>query len=295
MQRFTTLALILAAASTAQADDLTTKYRNVFQKYGQFAYDIKDNPAATRIDNKAAGDCTKEIAKAKAEGVAADAVFSFDYEDKPKNVSLADVQQTVCAPFDRAYRIALVAHAIDVAQDRNFWLTQVNMWTMDPAEAADIVKEANACMAGAAQVDELGVGDTELLLHNENGNFELKMADAKAKVCEPLAKSASAFAKDVKKATDDREAATTGPFKKAGIGGDKLDVCAHYFNSNIRGVGGGVLTPAQIKKANVLFVRLGPATDTGLYTLQRFMFKGDKLVSQTDKEFVRLPGAGAYK
>lgn len=296
MLRFTTLALILAGASPAHADDLVEKYRYTFQRHAGFTFEVaRTDPSGVGIDKRSSDECAKDIAKAKVEGLPADTVFTLDVDGKDKKVAFADLQQTICAPYERAYRIAQVAHAIGVAQDRIFWLTQVNMYTMDAADQATFLNEAKDCMDAAAQVESLGIGDRQVLLHNENGNFKIALDEAKEKVCEPLAKSAKAFAKDVKKAADEHDAEKYGPFKKAGIGGDKLEICGSYYRSNIRGVGGGVLSPAQIKKAKILFVRMGPATDTGLYSVSRFVFNGDKLVSSTEKNYVTVPGAGAFK
>lgn len=292
MLRFTTLALMLAAAAPAHADELTDKYRESFRYYGRFAFEVNRTPSGARIDNKSPDDCVKEIAKAKLEGVPANTVFTLDYEDKlPKKVPFSEIQQTVCVPFERAVRIAQVAHAIYEAQDRAMWITQINKDTHDPEEAATLLETAKQCTEAAALVDGLGAGDYELHLEQ----LTLHMDEANEKVCIPLMTAAKAFGKEVTAAKAAREAEQYGPFKKAGIGGDKLEVCGQNWRSNIRGVGGGVLSPAQIKKASVLFVRLGPATDTGLYSLRRFAFKGDKLVSSTEKNFIGLPGAGAFK
>jgi hypothetical protein len=65
MQRFTTLALMLAMASTAYADDPTEGYARRFMEYDHYRETLEHGGNI----RPAPGDCTKDIAKAKVEGV----------------------------------------------------------------------------------------------------------------------------------------------------------------------------------------------------------------------------------
>jgi hypothetical protein len=125
---------------------------------------------------------------------------------------------------------------------------------------------------------------------------QITMGEAKEKVCAPLAKAAASFGKDVTQAHDDRVAKVAAPYKAAGIGGDRLALLVDHVAYAMYGVGGGELrTPQQLKTAAVIFELLGPNTDSGLYTVRRYQFKGDKLVATTSQDYYKRPGAKAFK
>lgn len=179
-------------------------------------------------------------------------------------------------------RLADVTRAFADAQRMNLWLAQIDMDASRPENQEMLATTAKRCMDASMLVGRLGAADVEVKLDA----ITVKLGGAKQKVCEPLAKTAKLYAK----AEAEREAAITAPFRRIGISGDKLAVCARQ--PAIYGIGGGVLTPAQIKKASILFVL---RVNDGVSTLQRFIFNGNKLVARTEKTYDGEPDASAYR
>jgi hypothetical protein len=155
------------------------------------------------------------------------------------------------------------------------------------ASAALCTKEMDRLLAEGMPTDvPIKVGVSEYVL--------MTMKDAKAKVCDTLARRAKTFAKDVGTARPQRTAATAAPYKKVGITGDRLALLVDHIDYAMYGVGGGKLTtPAQLKRANVIFELLGPDTD-GIYILRRYQFRGDALISTSSGDFIRRPPARFY-
>src|SRR5689334_12199333 len=113
MLRFTTLALILAASTTAHADDLTDKYRRVFTNYTQTTSTLKHDPISPYNGSGTADDCINDIAKAKAEGLPADTVFKLrDANNDEHEWTFADIAKLVCAPYARAHQVSEVAKVL---------------------------------------------------------------------------------------------------------------------------------------------------------------------------------------
>lgn len=277
MQRFTTLALMLVA-STAYANDPVETYSRQFHDYVQYrtALDQGNNVGGQP------GDCAKDIAKAKAEGVPADAVFTIWFDGKKTQLTFDGVAKQVCEPYERAYEAKGVMDRISKAREDLDWREAIDVATSSPDDAKRLAKHAEDCLKAYARVQPLGIGDREV--------WKVHLDEAKEKICDPLAKAAASFADDIKKAADAAEAEAQAPFKAVGIKGDKLFTCTQYHV--LRGIGGGELEPAQIKKANVLFALQG---GDGNYTLYRFQFKGDKLVRTTSQDFYLRPKAKAYR
>ena len=153
----------------------------------------------------------------------------------------------------------------------------------NPKDQASFVQKGKDCFAAADRADQLGIGDV-------NYNDKVLIKDVRAKICEPEAKAAASWASDVEKAGEADRAELEAPFKAVGIKGDKLFTCTQHHV--IRGIGGGELEPAQIKKASVLFALEG---GEGSYTLYRYVFKGEKFVRRTSHDYYLRPGPKAYR
>jgi hypothetical protein len=279
MLRFTTLALILATASTAQADTRFTA-----SWYTDVTAEMHRNPSANQHSDNP-DDCYEDVLAAKAAGDAPDTVVGAI---KGKKVTLAEMGDLVCKPHQRAHHFTEVFQAIKKAHEANVWLTQIEMSSNHPENQAMLEKTAKECAAAADRGVQLGFGDLEF----RDGIF---IDQTKEKVCEPLAKAAKSFAADVENAANAALEEAKAPFKKAGIKGDKLHICASYADRTFRGKGGAELSPAQVKKSNLLFFWSGPDSSSGLYYLQRYAFKGDKLVGQSEVKLIRPPVAKDFR
>lgn len=284
MLRFTTIALILAAAAPAQADDASS-YARQFAVYQNMTAEMLRDPRSTYAHSGNPDDCYEMVLQAKASGIAADTVI---FKDNGKDITLSAMGDHICRPHQRAHHLVDVMQGIKKGHDANVWLKQIEMSANHPENQAMLEKSAKECTDAAARGVQLGFGDVEF----DTGIF---VDQAKQKICDPLAKSASTFAAEVQKAAQAAEEEAKAPFKAAGIKGDKLHICGSYADRTFRGKGGVELSPAQVKKSNLLFFWSGPDSSSGLYYLQRYAFKGDKLVGQSEVKLIRPPVAKDFR
>lgn len=295
MQRFTTLALLIAAVTTAHADDDTDHaHAKVFSRYADVTGSMLHDPAGHPwIEDKAhqPDGCTQDIAKAKVEGVAADTkleIWGFSVGVPYKVLTLDGIAKEVCAPYERAYHISEIAHVFGPARKLLSMLTEsMDLAKSNPDLQKRLEGDVKQCFEAADRSDKLGLGDFEL-------TPELHFDEVRAKVCEPLAKVVGSWSVNVKKAHAAEVAELAAPFKAVGIKGEKLDFCIRNAEVRIYGARGMSLGPSQIKKANVLFT-LWQDSQTGVYSLQRYTFKGDKYVGMSEQKFPLMPGPGAYR
>lgn len=286
MQRFITLALILAA-STAHADDRDLKYEWKW-KLHELTGTVESLRGADSVGRYSFDQCRETVKAATAAGVQPEwKIFHW----KGQVLPFSEVGK-LCDEYELYFHVAQVKPLFVQAQRSLDMLTkQLDLSQTDPANQASFEQSAKDCFAAADQADKLGIGDETLWVSQ---GVTLYFDEARAKICEPMAKAAASFAADVKKATEERIAELAAPYKAAGIKGDKLQYCIENANHNIYGVGGGSLEPAQIKKAKVLFA-LWTDSATGGYSLQRSAFKGDKFVGYSERKFALVPPPGAYK
>ena len=284
MQRFITLALILAA-STAHADDddLKHKWQDIFRDLTGDVDHVRAGYTGLSIDK-----CREKMKLAAEEGFHPDwKIVRWD----DKVLRFSEVGK-FCDDYERAFHVVRMRRLFVQAQrDLDMLTKHLDLSQTDPANQASFEQSAKDCFAAADQADKLGIGDETLWVSQ---GITLHFDEARAKICEPMAKAAGSFAADVKKATEERIAELAAPYKAVGIKGDKLQYCIENANHNIYGVGGASLEPAQIKKAKVLFA-LWTDSNTGGYSLQRSAFKGDKFVGYSERKFDRVPPPGAYK
>lgn len=253
MMRFTTFALLLATTATATADDAQERLMSTltvtFNKFAEATQTKLRDPVAA--DNRGTPDfCASRIPRAKEQGLTDATVFVIAGQDVP----LAKIDERVCQPYVRAYYTVEAAHML--------------------AEVTD----GRKCIA---QMDELlkhGIGDATVKIKGA----DLKLADAKAKLCEPLRKAQPPTPEELEAARE----AIAAPYKKAGITGEKLNVCINH-NVKLRGEGGTTITPEQIKKASVVFVLNGN-------TVMRIAFKGDAIDTVSEKQYPSTPTADAF-
>jgi hypothetical protein len=199
-----------------------------------------------------------------------------------------------CTEFAKWHRVAEAQRALFDAEQWNWWLTQIDVASNHEENQEKLVASAENCTKEMERLLSDGLA-TDVSVMVGQPQRAVSLAHAKDEICAPLAKVAKGFAKQVSAEREKRLAAIAAPYKKAGITGDRLDLCIHYDNAVFRGIGGNELSsPAQIKRAGVLFVTLGPSSDDGTYTVTKYVFKGDKLVSSLDAQYILKPGSKAY-
>lgn len=225
------------------------------------------------------GGCHALLAKAQGEGV----------------TPTAD-QTKLCDEFKKYHQLAEAQKAVLEAQRWNYFLTQINMATNHEENGAKMATAAAECTATVDRLAAAGMPmNIKVRISTGGDGLQIEMKDAKAKVCAPLTKAAGSFAKNVSSARTEAYEKAAAPYKKVGITGERLELLANHINYAMYGVGGNELrTPQQLKNAKVIFELLGPGTD-GLYTLRRYQFAGDKIVSTTSREFLLRPGAKFFK
>jgi hypothetical protein len=137
--------------------------------------------------------------------------------------------------------------------------------------------------------DDLAGGDTlDTVIHGYSESFTVRELSA---ACARL--DASVQASQARHDANDKalSAKIDAPLIAAGLSGDKLEMMG--FDDDIYGPGAIKLTPAQFKRASVVFrVRQGADYE---WTLHRFTFKGDKLISETQEGFLTQPGPSKYR
>ncbi len=157
---------------------------------------------------------------------------------------------------------------------------------------------AAACSASAkARLDGGESADTLVKVKAfAAGAREVKLGDAEATVCQVVADKGKDWDTRVKAAHSGASDAVAGPYKAAGIGGDKLAFLVSLKGDfDLYGVGGGLLkTPDALKAASVMFILSGGGSGQK-WTLYRHAFSGDKSTGTTQQDFIEHPGAKAFK
>ena len=115
----------------------------------------------------------------------------------------------------------------------------------------------------------------------------------KEKICKPPVDMIAKYGKDPESMERARAEEKAAPYKAVGAKGDRLALLIDHIDYAMYGVGGGELTtPKQLKAANIIFEVLHG--DDG-WTVRRYLFKGDKLVSTTSQGYLLKPGARAFR
>lgn len=198
-------------------------------------------------------------------------------------VASATSDRDILGPIDRA--INYLEHLKAYAQDLTEVPDGVGAKGLEVAEECSIAIN-RAIIAG---MDE----KTARILIDDYKNMTL--AEVRSEYCDKLAALAQNFDDRVQFAKSEQETKLGAPFKRAGIRGDKLSlaIVAKHRGVAILGVGGAPLTPAQIRRASLLFT--AKADGNGQWKLYRFMFKGDKLVSETHQTYATRPNASKFR
>lgn len=200
----------------------------------------------------------------------------------------------VCAEFGKWNGIARARLVINDAIRTLDWLELINIVTNDPANGPKLAEAAAACSSGVDKMIADGVPtEFEIEGHGLRSMRKVALSKVKATLCEPIAKAASTFAEDVKKAQREEYERTAAPYKAAGFTGDRLDLAVTESGYAKYGVGGRELvTPKELKAAKLWFEVL--TGDTSV-TVRRYEFRGDKLVGTTSRDYLVRPGAGAFR
>lgn len=289
MTRLSLIALAFAALTAvpfaAHADDRSDAVDRLYD-YLNAIVDMKHSPMNGPDARLPIGGCDEAVAKARAAGVADD----FSVREDLKFGAMPGK----CKEFVEWHRIAEAAKVLLDSDDMNYWLTEIDIAENDEKNQEGLVAQSAKCTSEMDRLLAEGL-KTDITIDTRIAH-KITLAEGKEKICAPLAKAAKTFAKSVTKARDEKLAAATAPYKKVGITGDRLQVCIQWHGYMLRGVGGRELaSPRDRKTPSLMFATLGPASDTGLYTIRRFAFRGDKLISVTEQQFLRMPGAAGYR
>lgn len=276
---FALLSLALAA-SPAGADSSEAAYdlASAITSYGRQVADFKGHWSSVLDDRFPEDGCHAALQTAQDAGVATTAA-----------------QKKTCDEFRTYHQLAQAEAAVTDAAQWNYFVTEINMATNHERNGEQMIASAKQCSAEVDRLIAAGMPANIKVRIGKSQPFEIAMAEAKVKVCEPLAKTAASFAKDVGAARKAAYEKAAAPYKKVGITGDRLALLVDHVDYAMYAVGGAELrTPTQLKNAKVIFELLGPGTD-GMYILRRYQFSGDKLVATTSREFLLRPGAKHYK
>lgn len=277
------LALVTASTGLAAAEDSPQKV--AAQALAAFASEtsrLAHSPAPA--ENYTIEGCTKAIQAARAAGVADNAKLPW-YSSLGDNFTLARAP-ALCEAFAKAHRFAEAYKVVMDAQSSLEWLAEIDYEANHEGNQPMLEKSAATCTSELARLIKEGV-DTDAVLHFRD--LDVKIGEAQTKVCAPLAKAAATFAKDVAAAKEK----VLAPYKAAGIKGDRLDFVKDNDGS-IRGVGGRSLTTMkEIKSAKLMFVVTVDSNE--IYSVTRYVFSGNKMVTWTTKKYDREPGAGAFR
>jgi len=280
MTRTSLISLVLFAAATAApaaADPAADDLADTVTAYGRRTASLKHYWSQSIDKRWPIGGCHAAITAAQEAGVAA-----------------SDEQKTTCDEFRAYHQLAEAERALDPAAHANYILLHVNMGDTREDNGSGLAQIAATCTSELDRLLADGM-PTTIVVPLVRGH-RLTMADARAVVCEPLAKAAATFAKDVASARTKAHEKAAAPYKAVGVTGQRLALLVDHIDYAMYGTGGGELrTPKQLKSAAVIFELLGPNTATGLYTLRRYQFRGDKLVSTTSRDFLVRPGSKFYR
>lgn len=165
------------------------------------------------------------------------------------------------------------------------WLSQIDFGANVEEHQQRLVGIARRCEAEMTRLLALGV-DTDVILRFRL--TDVKIAEARKKVCAPLAKASGITAREATR--EQRQA----QYKGAGFTGDRLAFVLD--NDVILGAGGKALASLDGRKsARVMFVKSYKTAAAETVMLTRFVFRGDKLVSSATKTYPHAPGSAAYR
>lgn len=125
---------------------------------------------------------------------------------------------------------------------------------------------------------------------SEEQVFAKTVADIKPNICEAAKKASAQF----NKAAEAEAAKARAKYTKVGIKEDKLDLMLGYDGSVFLPGGASSADMKKYAAASVLFVWLTSdpdAQDFVVHTVRRYQYKGNKLVSQTEKTYRKKRGA----
>jgi hypothetical protein len=209
-------------------------------------------------------------------------------------IEVTTANVAVCNAFVARHQLAEADAALTTAHDWFFYNDQIGYESNNEDNGPTMVKDAARCKSEMSRLLAAGMPTNVEITIGKADPLTLTMSDANTKVCQRLAKIASTFSRDVRQAKAQRIAEIAGPYKAAGITGDRLDFLVDHTSYAMYGVGGVELeTPKQLKRANVIFELLGPAS--GRYTLRRYQFRGDKLVATTTGEYWLRPASKEFR
>jgi hypothetical protein len=156
-------------------------------------------------------------------------------------------------------------------------------------------RTVSECRAAAQQLAKGGVKRVKLA-----GDNFIPTDKVEERICARIAKLAITWDQEVaaaEKAADAKKTAEleeiARPFKAAKITGDRLEYAVRWHKKQMYGLRGVKLnTPQEIKAARVIFMR---QYNEYVHRYYRTEFAGDKIVSDTTKEYELDPGIDAFR
>lgn len=274
MTRMTLIFLALSAttATTAHADDLSDD----MQRYANLVSPLRKNMSSAIQPKLTIEGCNAVVAKGREAGVAT-----------------IEAWATTCREFATWYRVAEAERALTDAQDWIYLTSQIDTSTRNIDNGPKLVEASVTC---GKELDRLFAAGMSPELEIEVGMrpITVKLGAAKQQICEPLAGLAKTYAKDAVAALAAKRAHAAAPYKAVGIKGERLALLVDHVDYAMFASGGRELTtPKQLKTASIIFELLGD--QSSIWTVRRYEFKGDKLISTTEKEYFLKPGAAAFK
>lgn len=199
--------------------------------------------------------------------------------------------ETLCKDIEHA---ALAHEAATAAADTYNWNTSIGFMPghFSAANLPRLKKSAEDCIAKTDRALTEGAPAT-LVAEFGRRNVEIALGDFKTKICKPLSDMIEKYGADPEGMQRARWEEKAKPYRAVGIKGDRLDLLVDHIDYAMYAVGGRELTtPKQLKAAKIIFEML--SNDDG-WTVRRYVFKGNKLVSTTSKSYLLKPGAKAFR
>jgi hypothetical protein len=281
-------AAVAAMAGSAHAD-LTAEQQQVESELRDMFYAIQMahqyGSEAESYFHRKAEDCVGLIEKGTKLGIKPGQVMSGS-PDSYLFKRAADK----CEDY-RKWRLTIKAAVI---LDRQSTI-KTAMSTMQPGEAAPELAlsagaEAKQCIAEVdGAIAQGAITDQKVSFRGE----PLTLIEAKRAYCQWLVDWAAGYAVETAKVIDAEAAAVKEKYTKHGITGDRLRLFIAEDGSSWYGKGcdSSIRDMAKLKKASLLFTWTETVSGDKMWTVWRYQFKGDKLVSQKSRSFSKIEAA----
>jgi hypothetical protein len=283
-----TLFAVVHAPRLAAADDIPPEY--VVGNYVGFLETVKRD-VTSNDDAKTPETCIAAVAAARKAGAKE---LTHSYFDKLGGTPDKDGKYTI--PLDRADKLCAdyaqyyaIGSRSDVFEHAVFVMGNLNPDTAPSLEYAQgVVGEVAKCNKAVDAIVAAGVPPAMAFTLRDKS---YTVADLKPKFCDALAKAAAKYTKMV----EDAAKAERARYAKAGISGDKLDLMLKWGPDGLILAGGKSSSDLKVFAAATLIFSYRTsdpdAQNNVIHTVDRYEYKGNKLVKMTSKEYRKPAGA----